>query len=176
MEELTNPFRSNLNSFYYIHEDKPVISIDGIWFIEHEPSKFWIETKIKKLQEIMHNIYNLLEKVSYEDKDTMNNAIKEKETLLVNLLDKYRAIKQKYMEDDKYYRKILFEHYSIKYHEIPLFSFSESRKYLDIMNEIQLMLYNKFKEFYGEFLDIIKSFFSINNYIIKIKKFFNFQF
>lgn len=177
MEGLTNPFHSDVNSFSYcIFKNEPFISVDGVWFIKHEPNKFGIESYIKKLQEIIHNVLNALEKVSYENKDTMINTIKEKDKLLENLLDKYKSIKQKYLENDKYFRKELFAHYSIKYEETPIFYFSESRKYLDIMNEIQSILYSKFKEFYGEFLDIIDSFFTINNYIIKIKKFFNFQF
>ena len=53
------------------------------------------------------------------------------------LLLKYEDIKQSFVRSDKLYRIDLFQFYNRKYDNTALFSFSERRKYLDIMNEIQ---------------------------------------
>ena len=99
--------------------------------------------------------------------------IKQKQDCLKGLSTKYKDIKNKFIENDIYYREKLFEFYRNCYHNASTFAFSEKKKYLSIMNDIQWILKEKFLNFLDDYTIILKEFFEINNYFIKIKKLYN---
>ena len=135
-----------------------------------------MEGKINSLNKKIDEILECINKSTFDNKNEHIKAINIKKNDLQKLLLKYEDIKQSFVRSDKLYRIDLFQFYNRKYDDTALFSFSERRKYLDIMNEIQHLLYNKFVEFYTEYYNIRNSFFVINSYMIKIKKLFNFNF
>ena len=176
MEGLVNPKTDDINSLVYlIWKDRPNITVEGIWFIQREHNHFGIESKIKQLDDIINHQLNLLNDISYEDKSNLIDKIKIKQQTLQVLMQKYEVIRNIYFDYDKYYREDLFEFYLNKYKEIPLFHFAERKKFLSIIKEIQELLYQKFIDFCDAYCNIRDDFFEINDYILRIKKFFNFQ-
>lgn len=177
MEGLTNISQSYIDriAINIVLIDCPVCYIAGIWFVERESRYFGIEEKIKKLDEIINNVLNKLNDICDENKENYINTIKAKQNDLLKLATEYRKIENKFVENDKYYRKNLFEFYQKKYFNSPLFAFAEKRKYLSVMNDIQYLLKEKFNEYCNDYSHIRDSFFEINNYIIKIKKLYNIQ-
>ena len=95
--------------------------------------------------------------------------------MLANLLKQYNDIEKDYIEFDKYYRKELFEFYTIEYENTWFFDFAKKRMYLSILNELQIIIKNKFYEYFNNYLSIRESFFKINNYFINLKILYNIQ-
>lgn len=177
MEDLINPYWSDiLEEKYYFFTDQRFLSCQGIEFVEEENKHFDLEGKVNSLNKKIDEILECINKSTFDNKNEYIKAINIKKDDLQKLLLKYEDIKQSFVQSDKLYRIDLFQFYNSKYDNTALFSFSERRKYLDIMNEIQHLLYNKFVEFYTEYYNIRNSFFVINSYMIKIKKLFNFNF
>lgn len=176
MEDLINPYWSDiLEEKYCFWTDERFLSCQGIDFVEGENKHFDLEGKINTLIKKIDEILERLNKSTFDNKNEHIKAINTKKNDLQKLLLKYEDIKQSFIQTDKLYRDDFFEFYNRKYERTALFAFSE-RKYLDIMNEIQHLLYNKFMEFGNEYFNIRNSFFVMNSYIIKIKKLFNFNF
>ena len=176
MEDIINPHWSDINErkfvFFY---DAPILTMAGVWFVEGEEHHFGIHKKIEMLDSIIVNIINRLKDDSYENKNYMIEQLKEKQKLLKELLSKFADIKNKYLENDSYYRNKVFEFYRAKYYDTPLLSFFQRNHYMSIMIEIQTLLYKKFRELCRDYVKIRDDFFEINDYIIRIKKFFNFK-
>lgn len=176
MEGIKDSNNNDIKSLTYIYwEDEPLISVTGIWFVQREDLNFGVEAKIEKLGEIIENVLNALKVVSYDNKEALLDKIRAKQQLLKNLLIKYKEVKAKFIENDKFYRIELFEFYNEKYQEALSSSSPDFKKYISIMNSIQKILFQKFNEFRDEYCDIRNSFFDVNQYIIRIKKMFNFQ-
>lgn len=176
MEGLDNPNEYDLNRINYdMWIDQLLCSVEGIWYVEHEERNFGIEEKIKKLDNMIKYILNALDNISYDDKENIIKILKIKQDLLAPLLKKYQKIKKDYIEYDTYYRKNLFMTYKEKYLTASLFAFSEKNVCLSVMNDIQIMLKDRFFDFLYDYFDLRDSFFDINNYILKIKKLFNIE-
>ena len=174
MEDIINPHWSDINErkFVFFYDDT-FLAMTGIWFIEGEEYGFDIQKKIEMLDAIIANIINRLKDDTYENKNYIINQLKEKQKLLKELLSQFEEIKHTYLENDNYYRNKVFEFYKAKYYETPLLSFFQRNHYISIMNEIQVLLYKKFKELCQDYVKIRDDFFEINEYVIRIKKFFN---
>ena len=61
---------------------------------------------------------NKLKDIKSDNKENIIDVICEKQNLLKNILQKYKEIKEKYIEYDEFYRKKLFEFYKNEYHKI----------------------------------------------------------
>ncbi len=176
MDGLINPNQSDLKEIKYdLNMDRADCSIEGIWYVEHEESKFGIEEKIKKLNDIINNILDPLNNISYDDKENLINTIKTKQNLLNQLLKRFQNIKKNFIEFDSYYREILFAEYRRKYCNAPLFDFTEKNLCLSVMNDIQIRLKKRFEDFLFDYFDLRNTFFDINNYILKTKILFNIE-
>ena len=173
MEDIINPHWSDINErkFVFFYYDT-FLAMTGIWFIEGEEYGFDIQKKIEMLDAIIANIINRLKDDTYENKNYIINQLKEKQKLLKELLSQFEEIKHTYLENDNYYRNKVFEFYKAKYYETPLLSFFQRNHYISIMNEIQVLLYKKFKELCQDYVKIRDDFFEINEYVIRINKFF----
>ena len=95
--------------------------------------------------------------------------------MLKELLSQFEEIKHTYLENDNYYGNKVFEFYKAKYYETTLLLFFQRNHYISIMNEIQVLLYKKFKELCQDYVKIRDDFFEINEFVIRIIKFFNFH-
>ena len=176
MEGLVNPNESDLKEINYdMNIDRPICSVEGIWYVEQEERKFGIEEKIKKLNNLINVLLDSLNNISYNNKENLINTIKTKQNLLNQLLKRYENIKKSFIEYDSYYRKNLFFEYNIKYWNASIFSSDESKICLSVMNDIQIRLKKRFENFLFDYFDLRNSFFDINNYIIKVKKLFNIE-
>lgn len=177
MEGLVNPNDYDINRIMYIiYKDEARCCISGIWFVNGESSHFNIKDKIRKLDEIIDNIINKLNDIPIkEDRENLIKLIKDKKGMLANLLKQYNDIEKDYIEFDKYYRKELFEFYTIEYENTWFFDFAKKRMYLSILNELQIIIKNKFYEYFNNYLSIRESFFKINNYFINLKILYNIQ-
>ena len=101
----------------------------------------------------------------------MVNNIKENKKLLKELLVKYNEIKEEYLQFDKFYNDLFDFHLdSLIAKNIG----DEWTRLTAIMNNIQIIMRDKFFDFRQRYFAIRNSFFDINQYIIKIKKMFNF--
>ena len=174
MEGLVNPNESDLKNIHYcLWLDDFTCSLEGIHYVEHEEEEFGIEEKIKRLNDIINHILGALDNISYENRENMIEAIKTKQNLLSTLLKRYQDNKKSYIEFDSYYRENLFQVYKRKYLCAPLLDFTQRKTCLSVTNDIQIRLKAKFNDFLFDYFDIRNSFFSINNYILKIKQLFN---
>ena len=172
MEDLINPEWSDLNINYSIFKDEIICCVAGIVFVENESKHFDIRNKIKKLEEVINNSIIQIKNVSYENKESLIENMNEKKAMLENLLNKYEELEKNFTETDQYYRENLFKFYSNKYDHTSIFSFSERKLLLSVMNEIQILLKKKFDDFLYDYFNLRNAFFDINNYIIKVKKLF----
>lgn len=169
MEELVNPYWYDLDTNYPLFLDETICAVHGIFIVEREHLNFDIKGKMKKLDEIIDEVIIKLNNIVYENKDNLLETIKTKKNTLANLLIKYEDLQRNYTEIDKYYRENLFEFYKSKYDNSTIFAFSERKKYLSIMNDIQLLLKKKFDSYLNDYFKLRNSFFEINNYMIKVK-------
>ena len=101
----------------------------------------------------------------------MINNITEKKKHLKNLLDNYNDAKEKYLQYDEFYSN-LFCSYLLRYADV--YFMGEEARFTAIMNNIQTLLRDKFFDFSQSYFTIRNSFFEANNYIIKVRKLFNF--
>lgn len=174
MEELINPYWSDLDTDYPLFLNETICGVHGIFVVEREYLNFNIKDKIKKLDQIIDNVIIKLANIAYENKDNLLETIKEKKNTLANLVTKFDYLQKNYTELDKFYREDLFEFYKSKYDDSSIFSFSERKKYLTIMNEIQLLLKKNFDTYLNDYFRLRNTFFEINNYLIKVKILFQF--
>ncbi len=175
MEDLVNPLMTDLKGTYSIFFDEPICCVAGIWFVEREDKRFDIKGNISKLDKIINNLIDKINGISYENKSYLIETLKEKKGKLVEILGAYKKIEEDYTEFDKFYRENLFEFYANKYNDCDFFSFNEQKKYLSIMNDIQMIIKKKFDAFLKDYYELRNSFFDINSYIIKAKKLFPVQ-
>ena len=177
MEGLIDPYNFEFEQIsYIIYKDEARCSIKGIWFVEREPYNFNIKEKINKLNEIIDNFLNKL--INEPNQETKKNHIKmleEKKSILTDLLNQYNELENNYIEFDKYNREQLFEFYKMEYERTWIFEFAKRKMYMAIMLNIQMIIKNKFNEFFNTYKKIRESFFRINNFIINIKKLYNTQ-
>ena len=117
---------------------------------------------------------NKLKDIKSDNKENIIDVICEKQNLLKNILQKYKEIKEKYIEYDEFYRKKLFEFYKNEYHKI-IFDIFKKKKYFSICIDVQILLRNKFFDFFNNYYTLINQFIDINNYIIKVKILFNIE-
>ena len=110
-------------------------------------------------------------KEKYEPMDELVNNIKEKKKQLKELLVNYNEIKEKYLQFDKFYNDLFDFHLdSLIAKNIG----DEWTRFTAIMNNIQIIIRDKFFDFRQSYYTIRNSFFEANSYIIKVKKMFNF--
>ena len=175
MEGLVDPYTTDFESLiYYIYEDEARCSISGIWYVEREQYNFNIRDKINKLDEIVDNLLNKINKEQkQENPENQIKMLEDKKNELADLLKQYNEIEKNYIEFDKYQREQLFEFYKNKYEDTWIFEFAKRKMYLNIMLDIQIIIKNKFHEFFDNYKKIRESFFRINNYIIKFKKLYS---
>lgn len=95
--------------------------------------------------------------------------------MLDDLLNQYNKLEKNYIEFDKYNREQLFEFYKREYENTWIFEFEKRKMYLTIMFDIQMIIKDKFNEFFNTYKKIRESFFRINNFIINLKKLYNTQ-
>ena len=138
------------NVYIKIFTEFPFCSITGLIYVENEDKLFGIEQKVKQLDKIIDIIFLRLNEI----------------------LVKFAKIKKQYLENDKYYRD-LFHFYAIKHSQADIFEFDNKKKYMAIMIDIQKTLSAKFDEFRDEYITLKKSFFKINDYLLKIELLFN---
>ena len=172
MEGIINTYKSNPKVHYTIFKDYMLCSLDGIWFIEHE--SFQLEKKIEKLEPIIIKVLGELKNIDFDNKKNIIDAIYEKKDLLKDILIKVKEIKKQYLEYDNFYRIKLFEYYKKEYKNI-IFDIFKKQKYLSIGIDIQILLKNKFFDFFNNYVTLIDKFIDINNYIYKVKILFNFE-
>jgi hypothetical protein len=156
-----------------IYTEDPFCSITGICFIQDEDTYFGIEQRVEQLDKIIDVILLRLNEIEDSSKENIIKIIHEKKNQLNEIRVKFREAKKQYLENDKYYRKELFEFYLRKYQFADIFAFAEKKKYMAIMIEVQKILNAKFIEFRDEYVNLINSLCKINNYILKIKNLFN---
>lgn len=101
--------------------------------------------------------------------------LEEKKSILADLLNQYNELEKNYIEFDKYNREQLFEFYKREYENTWIFEFAKRKMYLTIMFDIQMIIKDKFNEFFNTYKKIRESFFRINNFIINLKKLYNTQ-
>ena len=90
------------------------------------------------------DILNKLKKEKYEYMDELINNIKENKKLLKELLVKYNEIKEKYLQFDKFYNDLFDFHLDIF---IAKGIGDELTRFTAIMNNIQIIIRNKFFDF-----------------------------
>ena len=172
MEDIENPYWTDLNN---VHQDVfwnwKTISEEGKRFVKNEHKKFDLAGKIVKLDAIIDDVLNKLKNEKYECKEELINNITEKKKLLKNLLDNYNDAKEKYLQYDEFYSN-LFYSYLLRYADV--YFMDEETRFTAIMNNIQTLLRDKFSDFSQSYFTIRNSFFEANNYIIKVRKLFNF--
>ena len=176
MEGLVDPYNYEFEQIdYIIYKDEAKCSIKGIWFVEREPYNFNIKEKINKLEEIIDNILIKLNNDAKENRENHIRMLKEKKSSLAELLNQYNKLEKDYIEFDKYNREQLFEFYKREYEHTWVFEFSKRKMYMTIMFDIQMIIKNKFNEFFNTYNKIRGAFFRINNSIINFKKLYNTQ-
>ena len=172
MENIDNPYWTDLNNVNQdVYWNCKVIVDNGYYFVINEHKNFDLAGKILKLEAIIDDVLNKLKKEKYEYKEELINNIKEKKKLLKELLDKYNDDKEKYLQYDDFYRD-LFHFHLDKY--IVKGLTDEQERFTAIMNNIQIILRDKFLDFRKSYFTIRNSFFEANKYIIKVRKLFNF--
>ena len=172
MEDIENPYWTDLNKVQQnVFWNWKIINTGRKEFVLNEHKNFDLAGKIVKLDTIIDDILNKLKKEKYEYMDELVNKIKENKKLLKELLVKYNEIKEKYLQFDKFYNELFYFHLdSLIAKNIG----DEWTRFTAIMNNIQIIMRDKFFDFRQRYFAIRNSFFDINQYIIKIKKMFNF--
>ena len=114
---------------------------------------------------------NKLKDIDSDNKENIIYAIGEKQNLLNDILKKYKEIKDDYLIYDDYYRKRGFAFYRKEYCDIALelFSSTQNKNYISIGVDIQILLRNKFFDFFSKYYNLINKIIDINNYIKKVK-------
>ena len=172
MEDIENPYWTDLNKVQQkVFWNWKVIDEDGMKFVENEHNNFDLPGKIVKLDAIIDDVLNKLKKEKYESMDELVNNIKEKKKELNELLFNYNEVKEKYLQFDKFYKDLFYFHLD---NYIPAGIGDERERFTAIMNNIQILIRDKFNEFLQSYFSIRNSFFEANKYIIKVKKMFNF--
>jgi hypothetical protein len=160
------------NVYIKIFTEFPFCSITGLIYVQDEDKLFGIEQKVKQLDKIIDIIFLRLNEIKDSSKENIIKTIREKKKELNEILVKFAKIKKQYLENDKYYRD-LFHFYAIKHSQADIFEFDNKKKYMAIMIDIQKTLSAKFDEFRDEYITLKKSFFKINDYLLKIELLFN---
>ena len=172
MEDIENPYWTDLNKVQQnVFWNWKITDTGGKDFVLNEHKNFDLAGKIVKLDTIIDDILNKLKKEKYEYMDELVNKIKENKKLLKELLVKYNEIKEKYLQFDKFYNE-LFDFHLDRF--IAKGIGDQRTRFTAIMNNIQIIMRDKFFDFRQRYFAIRNSFFDINQYIIKIKKMFNF--
>ena len=172
MEDIENPYLIDLNKVQQnVFWNWKIINTGRKEFVLNEHKNFDLAWKIVKLDTTIDDILNKLKKQKYEFIDELVNKIKENKKLLKELLVKYNEIKEKYLQFDKFYNDLFDFRLDIF---IAKGIGDELTRFTAIMNNIQIIMRDKFFDFRQRYFAIRNSFFDINQYIIKIKKMFNF--
>ena len=99
MEDIENPYWTDLNKVQQnVFQNWKIIDTGGKKFVLNEHKNFDLAGKIVKLDTIIDDILNKLNKEKYEYMDELVNKIKENKKLLKELLVKYNEIKEKYLQ------------------------------------------------------------------------------
>lgn len=172
MEDIENPYWTDLNKVQQkIYWNWKITDTEGREFVLNEHNNFDLAGKIAKLDAIIDDVLNKLKKEKYEPMDELVNNIKEKKKQLKELLVNYNEIKEKYLQFDKFYNDLFDFHLdSLIAKNIG----DEWTRFTAIMNNIQIIIRDKFLDFRQSYYTIRNSFFEANSYIIKVKKMFNF--
>ena len=172
MEDIVNPYWTDLNEVHqYIFWNSAIIDIDGYLFVTNEHNKFDLAGKIAKLDAIIDDVLTKLKEEKYEYKEELTNNIKEKKKLLKELLANYNAAKEKYLQFDEFYRDLFNFHLD----KFIVKGFADEHKRLtQVMNNIQVLIREKFLDFRQNYFTIRNSFFEANKFIIKVRKLFNY--
>ena len=172
MEDIENPYWTDLNKIHQkVYWNYKFLDIEAKEFVLNEHKYFDLSGKIIKLIDIIDDVLNKLEKENYESKEELINNIKEKKKLLKELLVNNNDSKKKFLETEDFYRDLF------NFHLDNLFTkafANEEPRFSAIMNDIQVLVKDKFIGFLQSYYTNRNSFFEANKYIIKVKKLFNF--
>ena len=172
MEDIVNPYWNDLNEVHqYVYWNSKIIDIDGYLFVTNEYNEFDLAGKIVKLDLIIDDVLSKLKDENYEYKEELINNTKERKKFLKELLVNYNDAKEKYLQFDEFYRD-LFDFYLDNFFANGLTD--EQTRFTEIMNNIQVLIRDKFFEFRQSYFTIRNSFFEVNKYIIKVRKLFNY--
>ena len=118
---------------------------------------------------------NKLKDIDSDNKENIIYAIGEKQNLLNDILKKYKEIKDDYLIYDDYYRKRVFAFYRKEYCDIALelFSSTQNKNYISIGVDIQILLRNKFFDFFSKYYNLINKIIDIEKFRIKSKNSFS---